>query len=419
MQRTMVRRVGALVLGLALFGAACGDDDDAGTSETTVAPAAETTAAAADTTAAGAETTAAGADTTTGGGSETPTAVTCDGVKLAFFGALTGDAANLGINIKNGAALAIDQFNEANPDCQVELVELDSQGSPDRAPDLALQAINDDGVLGIIGPAFSGESAAAGPAFAEAGLATITPSATNPPLAENGWPTFNRILGNDFVQGPGDAVYIRDTVGAQAVFVVDDQSEYGKGLGDIVRDELGDTVVGSDTVQQGQTDFASTVSAVTGASADAVFYGGYYAEAGLFLKQLREGGYEGAFVAGDGVKDVGFVEAAGAANAEGAVVTCTCAPPESAPEFAEAYEAVYGGPPQTYGAEAYDSANIFLAGLADGVTDREGMVEFARGFTGPGVTKEIAFDENGEVTSTDTFAYEVLGGEIVTVGLIE
>jgi ABC-type branched-subunit amino acid transport system substrate-binding protein len=61
MQKTNVRRVGALLVGLALVGAACGGDDSE--SDDTSAPA-DTTAAAADTTAAAADTTAAAADTT-------------------------------------------------------------------------------------------------------------------------------------------------------------------------------------------------------------------------------------------------------------------------------------------------------------------------------------------------------------------
>ena len=47
-------------------------------------------------------------------------------LKIGFFGALTGDAANLGINIQNGAKLAIDQYNEKNADCKVTLVSLES-----------------------------------------------------------------------------------------------------------------------------------------------------------------------------------------------------------------------------------------------------------------------------------------------------
>ncbi|MET0764603.1 MAG: ABC transporter substrate-binding protein, partial [Blastococcus sp.] len=97
---------------------------------------------------------------TTGGDDEgsgaNADAGTCEDVAIGFFGALTGAAANLGINIRNGAQLAIDQHNEANADCQVTLEEYDSAGDPNQATGLATQAIGDDTVLGIVGPAFSG-----------------------------------------------------------------------------------------------------------------------------------------------------------------------------------------------------------------------------------------------------------------------
>ena len=51
---------------------------------------------------------------------------------------------------------------------------------------------------------------------------------------------------------------------------------------------------------------------MTGSGADAVFYGGYYTEAGLLVKQLRQAGYKGLFMSGDGSEDPDFVKAAGA-----------------------------------------------------------------------------------------------------------
>ena len=131
------------------------------------------------------------------------------------------------------------QYNEKHKDCQVKLKQFDSQGSETQAPALAKTAIDDKTVIGIVGPAFSGESKAADPAFNEAGLTTITPSATNPALAKNGWKTFFRALGNDASQGPAAAKYIKDDLKATKVFVMDDASEYGKGLADIVKSDLG------------------------------------------------------------------------------------------------------------------------------------------------------------------------------------
>ena len=47
---------------------------------------------------------------TTGDGDSASGDKACD-LKIGFFGALTGDAANLGINIKNGAELAVNEYN--------------------------------------------------------------------------------------------------------------------------------------------------------------------------------------------------------------------------------------------------------------------------------------------------------------------
>jgi branched-chain amino acid transport system substrate-binding protein len=334
------------------------------------------------------------------------------GLKIGFFGALTGDAANLGINIKNGADLAIKQYNDKHSSCKVTLVPFDSQGDPAQAPALAQKAVSDKSVIGIVGPAFSGESKAADPIFSKAGLTTITPSATNPTLSQQGWKTFFRMLGNDATQGPAAAKYIQDVVKAKKVFVVDDSSEYGKGLADIVRKSLGSQVVGNDSVQQKQTDFSATVTKITASNADAMFYGGYYAEAAIMVKQLRQQGWKGTFVAADGVKDDGFIKAAGAA-AEGAIVTCPCLPPDKAPEFQSAFKAAYNSDPATYSAEGYDAANVFLAAVAAGKTSLADINTFVKNYDAQGVTKHIKFDDKGEPSAVSVWAYKVTGGKIV------
>ena len=350
-----------------------------------------------------------------GGGGE---AGTCEDIALGYFGALTGSAANLGINIRNGVQLAVDQFNEENPDCQVALEEYDSAGDPNQATGLATQAIGDESVIGVVGPAFSGESDTAGPIFAEGGLPTISASATNPALSENGWDTFHRILGNDASQGPAAATYISDVLGSASVFVVDDASAYGAGLAEIVNEDLGDAVVGTDTIQTGQTDFSATITAIRDSGAEAVFFGGYYAEAGLLVQQMRGAGVEATFVVADGVKDPGFVEAAGDA-AEGTIITCPCLPPEEQQEFFTAFEDAFGTAPATYSAEAYDAANVMLEGILEGNTDRESLLEWINGYEGDGITKTVTFDESGEVENISVWAYTVENGEIVADQEIE
>lgn len=349
---------------------------------------------------------------TTGNG-DSASGKACD-LKIGFFGALTGDAANLGINIKNGAELAVTQYNEKNPNCKVTLTSFDSQGDPSIAPGLAQKAVTDKKLVGIVGPAFSGESKAADPIFEKAGLNTITASATNSLLSENGWKTFHRILGNDATQGPAAAKYIKDILKAQKVFVSDDTSEYGKGLADFVKKDLGSLVVGSDeTAADGkQDDFSPTVTKAKASGATAFFYGGYYSNASKLVKQLKDGGFTGTFVAADGVKDDGFIKGAGAA-AEGSILTCPCLPPDKAPEFGAAYKKAYNSDPATYSAEAYDAANVFLAAIKAGKTSSADMMSFISSYSAQGVTKNVKFDAKGEPAEVSVWAYKVSGGKIV------
>ncbi len=265
MQTSTKLRTAAAIVGLALLGTACGSSSNS-SSDTTAAGGAATTAAAG-----GATTAAAGGATTVaaggGGAVAMPTGAKCSGIALGFFGAYTGENSGLGIPIYNGAKLAIDQFNTANPDCQVGYKKYDSQGDPSQAPQLARSIVGDASVVGVIGPAFSGESKNADPIFNEAVLPTVTPSATNATLQDNGWTIFHRLLANDDTQGPGIATYLKDTLKAQKVYVIDDASEYGKGLADTVKTTLGASVVGSDTIDVKATDYSATVTKVKSADA--------------------------------------------------------------------------------------------------------------------------------------------------------
>jgi len=336
------------------------------------------------------------------------------GVKLAFMGALTGPAAGLGIAAVNGAELAVDQYNEAHPDCTVEFVKSDSQSDPKQAPGVAKSLIDDEAVVGVVGPLFSGESEAAGPLFAEAVLPTITASATKPTLSEQGWATFHRILGNDATQGPQVSKVLTDIVKAAKPFVVSDDSAYGQGLSDITKADLGSALAGEDKIATGQTDFQATITKVLDADADAVFFGGYYPEGELFIKQLRAAGWKGTYVVPDGVKDLEFIKVAGKA-AEGTIVTCPCVPGETIAAFADAYRAKFNEEPGTYGPEAYDAANVFLAGIADGISEREAMNEFVTNYDGDGVSKHVKFDEHGESAEIPIWAYKVENGVYVAL----
>ncbi len=322
------------------------------------------------------------------------------GLKIGFFGALSGENAGLVTPMKNGALLAVDQYNAAHSDCTVSLVDYDSQGDPAKAPALANGAIGDTKIVAMIGPAFSGESEAANPLFDGAGLPAITPSATRPSLSDKNYKIFHRGVGNDFSQGPAAGRYIKDVMKAQKVYLIKDDSAYGIGLADEVTKILGTTQVGSDTVKTGDKVFNTLVTKVVGSGATVVFYGGYTAEASPLLKQLRAGGWKGTFVGGDGINDTNMLSATGGADVEGTVATCPCAPGTSAKgTFVTDFQTKFGQPPAVYADVAYDLANIFLEAFQAGKVTRADILSFLSTYSKAGSASGVTYkwEANGEL----------------------
>jgi len=331
-------------------------------------------------------------DNTTGGEA-------CD-LKIGFFGALSGDNAGLVTPMKNGAALALEQYSKTNPTCKVSMAEYDSQGSPDKAGGLATSAVNDAKVVAMIGPAFSGESEVANPIFDSASLPGITPSATRPSLSTKGWKIFHRGVGNDLSQGPAAGRYIKDVLKPEKVFVVDDQSAYGAGLADEVKKTLGTAVVGSDKAAEKMTEFSSIISKVKTSGATVLFYGGYTAEAAPFVKQLRAQGWTGQFVGGDGINDDNMIKVAGADSA-GVLATCPCAPATAAKgNFVADYKAKYAGAdPGVYADVAYDLMNVYLDAIKAGKKTRADIQAFLGSYNKAGSASGVTYkwESNGEL----------------------
>ncbi|MCB1263777.1 MAG: branched-chain amino acid ABC transporter substrate-binding protein [Mycobacterium sp.] len=330
----------------------------------------------------------------------------CPPLSLAMAGPLTGPDAPFGANVRDGAQLAVDQHNAANPGCQVQLKTFDTEGDPQKAVSVAPQIVDDPSIIGLVGPTWSGETKATGSVFDQAGLVALTPSATNVALSEQGWKTFFRGLSNDGVQGPSLANYLKNTLDVGNVCVVDDSTDAGVGQAGAVRDTLGpiaDTACNI-SIKKGDKDFSAAVSQITGQSPDAVVFASYYTEGALLLQQLREAGYTGLFAGPDGLKDPQFVKAAGE-SAKGAVLSCPCGPPTGA--FAEAYTEKFGQAPGTYSLESYDLATILLTGIDAGADSRPALLDFVRGYDGQGVARNYQWTENGELTSNLIWIYKV------------
>lgn len=343
---------------------------------------------------------------------------TCpSGLTIAYVGAETGPNAQLGINIYNGIQLAINQHNQANKGCQVGFKKFDTEGDPNKATGPVTQAVNEADIVGVVGLPFSGESKATGNIFEQQGLVHITPSATNPALTQNGWKTFFRGLGNDAVQGPAAAKFLTDKLKAKKVYLVQDDSDYGIGLGTTTSKALGDALVGTDKVTTGQKDFSAVISKIINAKPDAVYYSGYYAEGAPFDQQLVNKGYTGTFVGPDGVKDDQFIKLAGDASSN-AYFTCPCIPGELIPTFESAYKSLANAEPGTYSIEGYDATTILLAGIDKGKMTRADLVDWVKSYDADGLSKHYKWDSTGELQAPTVYGYKVENGKIVPIGTI-
>ncbi|MFF2557073.1 branched-chain amino acid ABC transporter substrate-binding protein [Nocardia sp. NPDC058058] len=330
----------------------------------------------------------------------------CAPQTIAMSGPLTGPNANLGLNIVRGVKLALDQHNKANPNCQVAVKEFDTEGDPQKATQVIPTIINDSSIVAMIGPTFSGETKATGQVVSDAGLLSLTPSATNVSLTTNGWKTFFRGLGNDGVQGPAVAKYLAGTGKYKKICVVQDNSDYGTGLAKTLTEGLGSIADSScaTQVKAGDKDFSAAVSKMASAKPDAIFYAGYYAEASPFVRALRTGGVTATFISDDGTKDVEFTKQAGDAS-KGSLLSCPCGP---APDkFATDYKAFNGFDAGTYSTEGYDLTTIVLKGIAAGKTNRADLVSYVKTYQGQGLAREYKWGDTGELSNALIWMYEV------------
>lgn len=348
-----------------------------------------------------------------------PANAACSSYKLIFQGGITGDAAQTGIGEYNGFKFAIKKYADSNPSVQVTGDVIDTQADPAQSPALATKTVGDACVLGVVGGMYSGETRAALPIYLEANLPVISPSATAVDLPSVGKTVFHRVVANDDVQGPALA-QLALKYGTK-VFVVDDSSTYGKGLGDIVRKKLGKKLIGSDAVTKGATNFSSIVAKIKKTKAQVVFYGGYYPEASKFVKQLRTNSATKnvKFLGGDGVLDNEYIKLAGK-YAEKTSFTAPYQPMSDVNKaLAAEYKAFSGVDPAVYTLESYNATNFFLAGIKAGKTTRADLNTYVSTNSFPAVGGTIKFGSDGEPAVKIMNEFTVKNGEIVYVSAIK
>lgn len=348
-------------------------------------------------------------------------------------GAITGDFNYLVIHAVNAAKLRAQELNE-DPDFPAEITveDADTQGDPEQAPPVVETAVSDPNTVAIIGPHFSGESEASGDTYNEAGIPFVTPAATNPGLADQNWEFWYRTIANDADQGTPLGQWMAGQY--DSIFVVHDVSTYGQGLAEVVQEtaeDEGASVEGFEGIEATE-DYSALISQIEDSGAEAIFYGGYDAQTGLIVSQMRQAGVDLPVYSGDGSVSTTLLDLAGDAATD-VFLSCPCNL-EGSGEFLSSFEAEYGevGVP-VYAAEGYDAMSLvgeairsaIEGGAEDPESIRTGIKEFLDGTTEDnpfeGVAKSIAFDPDthelaGENRSDLIYFYEVSPGEMALLG---
>src|ERR1700758_1950946 len=211
------------------------------------------------------------------------------GINLPFTGADAHDDEL----IKDGALLAIDEANAQGgvAGYKVEVLVLDDgtatagQYDPAQAATNARKMVSDKSVVAAIGPMMSGAGKAMAPILSQGGLATITPSSTNPDITDpkfaeqykpGGKAIYFRTVTTDAFQGPCLANYMRDTLKVKSVYILEDSGAYGVGMSNAYEAQakkIGMNVMGHDQLDPKEADYTTIMTKIKHLNPDAIYYG--------------------------------------------------------------------------------------------------------------------------------------------------
>jgi branched-chain amino acid transport system substrate-binding protein len=357
-------------------------------------------------------------------------------VKIGFIGPLTGPQRDFGLGARNSVALAVRQANQrrAIPGWTIELVPIDDLAEPAMGKIAARQFAADPQVAGVIGPMNSGVAKETVPVLGERDIVQISPSNTDPTLTlgpypidapRRVWRNYFRIVASSLGQGRFAANYAYDRLRLRSAATVHDKKGYGQSLVTVFERrwrQRGGRVTSSNAIDAGDRQFSRLAARLAAQDPDIVFYGGEYPEAGWLLTQLKQRGFDGTMIGGDGLYSDEMIKRAGRAG-EGTMAASVGAPAGKLPSaagFIQAY-AEGGFAPQdfsAFGPQAYDSANILIAALARVLPESDGVaatrrdvvraVDLTRSFKG--ATGEHAFDQFGDTRNTMLTMYRIRRG---------
>ena len=357
-------------------------------------------------------------------------------IRIGGSFALTGPIPILGLDIRQGAELAIDDLNAAGglEGFMFELVAEDGACDGTQGTNVGNKFASDETIVAVTGGTCSGETFGLMPILQEARIPFVSPSATNPDITSPNCDVCNRVALSDALQGATDASFVFSELGLAKVAVVHDNSDYGKGVAEVFQKNitgLGGEVTVIEGVQVGDTDFRAMLAKVGAGGPQAIFFGGYATEAGLIAQQMTEtpGLDDKVFMSVDGAYTQQYLQAAGVA-AEGTFISLLAGDDsdELNADFDAKYMEKFGVSPDELGAfhsQSYASVMLIAAAIAavasvdesgNLVIEREALISAIRSVDAfDGLTGTIECDGVGECGAGGVKIFQVTDGAFVQI----
>ncbi len=350
----------------------------------------------------------------------------------------------------NGVKLALDQAGNQAGGFKIKYDSSgdnskDGKPNPDQGAQNATAMVNRSDVFAFVGPMNSGVAKTQIPITNEAGLLQCSPANTNPDLTKppaalvlrSKFPTrinYIRVATTDDLQGPANAQYTFNELGAKTVYILDDTTVFGKGIADQYEKEftkLGGTVLGRQGVGATVSDYASIMTAAKAKNPAAIYWGGLTSTGGARLYNAAvQAGLTVPMVGSDGINDGpgnrkdSFISIAGKDAKVYSSLAGVGSFPGKAP-FDEAYKALIGEAATGYAYQGHACTQIILDALnrvGDQFKDASDMnalrVAVAEAASDTSQTYktvlgDVKFDENGDTSQKVVSMYKVdpAGGE--------
>ena len=347
---------------------------------------------------------------------------------------LTGTAADAALLIRDGVESAVDMLNARGgvAGYRFAIMTLNDatatagQYDPAQAAVNARKMVSDPSVIAGVGPENSGSGKAMSPILSQGGLATITPSATNPDLTSPklaalyhpaGPPIFFRTVTTDAYQGPGMANFFFDTLKLRSVYILDDSGAYGVGLADAFEGQArarGLDVLGRDRLDPRQADYSAVLTKIKALGAQSL-YSGADSQAGVkIVKQSYDIVPSVAKGGGDGYFGPELLSGGGFPAVEGWYVSLASPHVTESPEAQEwvkTFAAKYGRQPSDYAITGYDAMLVIADAVErvakNGPVTRAAMRDAIASAKVQTLQGEVSFDENGDLAARAVSIFQV------------